>query len=103
MGDSDLKLRTKEDALEEKWDGRCGFLLSNGLSEAKRLNPSIELRASFGTIGTLHCVQGYSSADRGLFPLSSFSSWLVAFVPRLASLDSRARMHHYGALLMHKN
>ena len=42
-------------------------------------------------------------SDRGLLPHSSFSSWLVAFASMLASLESRARMHHYGALLMHKN
>jgi len=37
------------------------------------------------------------------FILFFFSSWLVAFASMLASLDSRVRMHHYGALLMHNN
>jgi hypothetical protein len=55
MGESDLKLRTKEYALGnlpfKKWDGMGGLLLNNDLNGAKRLN-------GWNDWNGIHCEQG---------------------------------------------
>jgi hypothetical protein len=75
-------------------DGMGVLLLNNGLNGAKRLN-------GWNDWNVCSLRAGYICQHRKKHQSQVQTSEI--FASMLALLDSRARMHHYGALLMHKN